>query len=83
MEYVTLKDLNNRVAAVMLVPYPPGIPILMGGEAVDSAAQPILEYLRARETFENIFPGYESDIHGVERFEKGGKKYFKTLCVKV
>ncbi|MEZ6852831.1 Orn/Lys/Arg decarboxylase N-terminal domain-containing protein [Halodesulfovibrio aestuarii] len=83
VEYVALKDLHNRVAAVMLVPYPPGIPILMGGETVDSAAQPILEYLRTREAFENTFPGYESDIHGVERFKKGGKTYFKTLCVKV
>lgn len=82
VEYVTLKELHSRVAAVMLVPYPPGIPILMGGEIMDSAAQPILDYLTAREAFENRFPGYESDIHGVERFEKGGKKYFKTLCIK-
>ncbi|SIO27976.1 Orn/Lys/Arg family decarboxylase [Halodesulfovibrio marinisediminis] len=82
VEYVALKDLHDRVAAVMLVPYPPGIPILMGGEVVDSAAQPILDYLKTREAFENRFPGYESDIHGVERFEKGGKQYFKTLCVK-
>ncbi|MFA9395092.1 MAG: Orn/Lys/Arg decarboxylase N-terminal domain-containing protein [Halodesulfovibrio sp.] len=82
VEYVTLKELPNHVAAVMLVPYPPGIPILMGGEIVDSAAQPILDYLKTREAFENHFPGYESDIHGVERFEKGGHKYFKTLCVK-
>ncbi|MCT4534829.1 Orn/Lys/Arg decarboxylase N-terminal domain-containing protein [Halodesulfovibrio sp.] len=82
VEFVTLAELRNRVLAVMLVPYPPGIPILMGGEKVDTTALPILEYLTARETFENTFPGYESDIHGVERFTKDGKTYFKTLCVK-
>ena len=27
-------------------------------------------------------PGYDSDIPGVERYKRGGGKYFKTLCVK-
>jgi lysine decarboxylase/arginine decarboxylase len=82
VEFVPLAELRNRVLAVMLVPYPPGIPILMGGEMLDATALPILEYLTAREAFENTFPSYESDIHGVERFAKDGKTYFKTLCVK-
>jgi arginine decarboxylase len=69
-----------RVAAVMLVPYPPGIPIMMGGEKFNRKAQPILDYLLARQEFENEFPGYESDIHGIDRTapDKEGKKYFKT-----
>ncbi|OBQ50098.1 Orn/Lys/Arg family decarboxylase [Halodesulfovibrio spirochaetisodalis] len=82
VEYVRLNELQGRVPAVMLVPYPPGIPILMGGEKVDGAAKQILKYLQRREAFENTFPGYESDIHGVERVQDCGKTYFKTLCVK-
>ena len=82
VEYVELKDMMGRIPAVMMVPYPPGIPIMMGGERMNDHAAPIFEYLIERQSFENTFPGYESDIHGVERIERGGKKYFKTMCVK-
>jgi len=82
VEYVELDDMMGRTPAVMIVPYPPGIPIMMGGEAMNEKAQPIFEYLKLRQDFENEFPGYESEIHGVERIEKGGKKYFKTMCIK-
>ena len=82
VEYVELEKMMGRTPAVMMVPYPPGIPIMMGGEVMNKKASPIFEYLKRRQDFENEFPGYESDIHGVEREESGGKKYFKTLCVK-
>lgn len=82
VEYVELEDMMGRVPAVMMVPYPPGIPIMMGGEKMNRKAKPVFDYLKLRQDFENEFPGYESDIHGVERIERDGKKYFKTLCVK-
>ncbi len=82
VEYVELSDMKGRIPAVMIVPYPPGIPVIMGGEVLNKKAQPIFDYLKARQDFENVFPGYESDIHGVERIERDGKKYFKTMCVK-
>ncbi len=82
VEYVALSKMTGRIPAVMMVPYPPGIPIMMGGEIMNKKAKPIFDYLSLRQDFENQFPGYESDIHGVERDEIDGKKYFKTLCVK-
>ncbi|MEG1011762.1 MAG: Orn/Lys/Arg decarboxylase N-terminal domain-containing protein [Ruthenibacterium sp.] len=82
VEFVKLEDMQGRIPAVMLVPYPPGIPIMMGGEKMDERAKAVHSYLTVREKFENTFPGYESDIHGVERYEKDGKKYFKTMCIK-
>jgi lysine decarboxylase/arginine decarboxylase len=82
VEYVELQNMMGRIPAVMMVPYPPGIPIMMGGETMNDHARPIFDYLVARQDFENVFPGYESDIHGVERVERDGKKFFKTLCVK-
>ncbi|MFC1643846.1 Orn/Lys/Arg decarboxylase N-terminal domain-containing protein [Candidatus Omnitrophota bacterium] len=82
VEYVELDKMMGRTPAVMVVPYPPGIPIMMGGEVMNKKAAPIFEYLKLRQDFENEFPGYESDIHGVERKDRNGKKYFMTLCVK-
>lgn len=82
VEFVELDAMIGRTPAVMMVPYPPGIPIMMGGESMNEKARPIFEYLRLRQDFENAFPGYESEIHGVERNERDGKNFFKTLCVK-
>ncbi len=82
VEYVELDDMMGRIPAVMIVPYPPGIPVMMGGEELNDKAHPIFDYLKARQDFENEYPGYQSDIHGVERNERDGKKYFKTLCIK-
>jgi lysine decarboxylase/arginine decarboxylase len=89
VEFVELRriDLTRaapRTAAVMIVSYPPGIPIIMGGEKFDHHAENILNYLIARQDFENEFPGYESHIHGIERTapDEKGNKYFKTLMIK-
>lgn len=82
VEYVYLDDMMDRVPAVMMVPYPPGIPIIMGGEILNEIARPIFEYLVARQDFEREFPGYEGDIHGVERDVIDGVCKFKTLCIK-
>ncbi|MBE6378888.1 MAG: response regulator [Lentisphaerae bacterium] len=82
VEMVDISEISNRIAAVMLVPYPPGIPVMMGGETVSGNAQAIADYLLAREEFENMFPGYEGDIHGITREERNGRTVFRTLCIK-
>lgn len=70
-EQLPLAALGDRVAAVMVVPYPPGIPILMPGENAGPADGPLLSYLAALERFDRRFPGFEHDIHGVERDADG------------
>ncbi|MCX6579304.1 MAG: hypothetical protein NT166_03900 [Candidatus Aminicenantes bacterium] len=86
VEYMDIGKMTGHVTAVMLTPYPPGIPIMMGGELMEKLPgkdiNPICEYLLLRQEFENEFPGYESDIHGIERVERNGKTYFRTLCIK-
>ncbi len=88
VDSIQLRDIQkagkNRIGAVMIVPYPPGIPILMGGEAILAEGDPRLKYLLYRQDFENEFPGYTSDIHGIERTkpDKDGNVYFETLIIK-
>ncbi len=82
VEKVTIDEMKNRIAAVMIVPYPPGIPMMMGGEIIDKKSESIVEYLLARETFEDKFPGYYGDIHGVEVKVIDGKRRFVTLVLK-
>ncbi|MDP3180089.1 MAG: hypothetical protein Q8M76_19410, partial [Spirochaetaceae bacterium] len=88
VEFVRIDSLDPvrdpRVSAVMVVPYPPGIPLMMGGEAINEKSRPILEYLRARQDFENSVPGYASDIHGIDRTttDAEGRRYYEIMVIK-
>lgn len=88
VETVVLSELDPvrspRTAAIMVAPYPPGIPLVMGGERLDASSRAVVDYLLAREEFEDAFPGYESEIHGVERTppDASGRRRFTTLAVR-
>jgi len=79
VEWVTIDDMGERVAAVMVVPYPPGIPLLMPGEQAGGHDGPVLRYLRALQDFDRKFPGFSHDIHGVEAQADGT---YRIMCVK-
>jgi arginine decarboxylase len=66
IEHVALDDLADRVLATSVVPYPPGIPMLMPGESTGAADGPYLSYLRALWAWDQRFPGFGHDTHGVE-----------------
>jgi arginine decarboxylase len=57
---------------VMIVPYPPGIPLIMPGERITEATKSIQDYLIYARDFDRRFPGFETDIHGL-RFEGSGE----------
>ncbi|EOW6534191.1 arginine decarboxylase, partial [Escherichia coli] len=61
----------GRIAASMLVPYPPGIPVLMPGERMPQGNKGIIGYLRALQEFDKQFPGFEHEIQGVNVDENG------------
>src|SRR5258705_2247771 len=64
IEHVPLDKLANRVLATSVVPYPPGIPMLMPGEATGAADGPYLSYLRALSLWASRFPDFGHDTHG-------------------
>lgn len=66
VEQVSLDLLADRTVATGVVPYPPGIPLLMPGENAGTADGAVLGYLRALESFDSRFPGFTHEIHGVE-----------------
>lgn len=81
VERVFTDEIEDRISAVMIVPYPPGIPLLMGGERI-TGRSPAKQYLSVLERFENQFPGYGSEIHGIKKIEENGKKRFSVLCIR-
>jgi arginine decarboxylase len=82
VESVEIDKLMNRILAVMLVPYPPGIPVIMPGERLTKATKSIQDYLVYAREFDTKFPGFETDIHGL-RFEaiEGGARRYLVDCV--
>ncbi|OGV44627.1 MAG: hypothetical protein A2X46_03090 [Lentisphaerae bacterium GWF2_57_35] len=82
VEYVAVRDLPGRIPAVMVVPYPPGIPVIMPGEQFGAADSPMLEYLRLCEEFDNRFPGFETEIHGVDLAKENGRRIYRIDCVR-
>jgi lysine decarboxylase/arginine decarboxylase len=82
VEAVPLDEMAGRIPAVMLVPYPPGIPIIMPGERITSDTQAILEYLGAFQDFDNAFPGFETETHGVDPVKEGDRIRYYVNCIK-
>ena len=77
IEHVPLDKLADRVLATSVVPYPPGIPMLMPGESTGPDNGPYLSYMRALSDWDKRFPGYGHDTHGVEN--RDGVYYVQCL----
>jgi arginine decarboxylase len=69
VEQVPLEAMANRVVASGVVPYPPGIPLLMPGENAGSVDGMYLSYLRALQAWDQRFPGFEHENHRVENID--------------
>ena len=65
-EKIRFSEMAGRIAAVMLVPYPPGIPMSMPGERLGGPDSPVIRLILAMEEFGKRFPGFEREVHGIE-----------------
>ena len=65
-ERIRFAEMAGRIAAVMLVPYPPGIPMSMPGERLGGPDSPVIKLILAMEEFGKRFPGFEREVHGIE-----------------
>jgi arginine decarboxylase len=78
VELVPSDKLAKRTAANAVMPYPPGIPMLMSGENFGGADSPQIEYLRSMQSREQQFPGFAGVIEGAEMVDG----VYHVLCVK-
>src|SRR5271154_2994280 len=65
-EKIRFSEMAGRIAAVMLVPSPPGIPMSMPGERLGGSESPVIKLILAMEEFGKRFPGFEREVHGIE-----------------
>src|SRR5262249_35278662 len=80
-ERVDIENLEGRITTPLLTPYPPGIPLLIPGEVFN---RKIVDYLLFARAFNEKFPGFDTDVHGLVELEDEqghGRRYYVD-CVK-
>jgi arginine decarboxylase len=78
VEMVPVEKIANRIAANAIMPYPPGIPMLMSGENFGAEDSPQIGYMRGLQTWDQQFPGFEHVTEGAEMIDGT----YHALCVR-
>jgi lysine decarboxylase len=73
-----LSNLCGKVVAEMILPYPPGIPLLFPGEMVTQESMQIIVFLQTLCQTGEAYPGFETSIHGIY-YEDGVGYYTYTI----
>tara|TARA_R110002126_G_scaffold16527_13_gene65998 strand:+ start:759 stop:3014 length:2256 start_codon:yes stop_codon:yes gene_type:complete len=79
IERVSIDDIAGRVTAMLVTPYPPGIPLMVPGERFNGT---IINYLKFTRAFNGQFPGFETDVHGLVRETVAGESQYFIDVVK-
>ncbi len=78
IERVEIDRLEGRITAMLVTPYPPGIPLLIPGERFNAT---IVRYLQFTREFNERFPGFETDVHGLVEDVVDGQARYYVDCV--
>ncbi len=62
---IPLEKLEGEVCSEMILPYPPGIPLILPGERITKESRCLLEFLLTLNKIGLEYPGIETSIHGV------------------
>jgi arginine decarboxylase len=79
IDRVEIDQLEGRVTSVLVTPYPPGIPLLIPGERFNRT---IVQFLQFARNFNQQFPGFDTDIHGLIEENEGGKLRYFIDCAR-
>ncbi len=78
IDRVEIDHLEGRITSILLTPYPPGIPLLIPGERFNGT---IVRYLQFTREFNEKFPGFETDVHGLVKDRSNGNTRYYVDCV--
>jgi arginine decarboxylase len=79
VDRVPIDELEGRITTMLVTPYPPGIPLLIPGERFNRT---IVEYLRFVRSFNERFPGFSTDVHGLVVEGSGAESRYFVDCVR-
>ena len=73
-EKFVVTDRNGKICAEMILPYPPGIPLVLPGEMITDESIAVLEFLLSLCEIGEHFTGFSTDIHGT--YQEDDKEYY-------
>ncbi|WP_378069899.1 Orn/Lys/Arg family decarboxylase [Actinoplanes subglobosus] len=76
VEHVPVEKAAGRVTAVLLTPYPPGIPLLVPGERISAS---VVRFLRHEQILAHRWPGFTGITHGVVEEDDGSHRTIACL----
>ncbi|MDD2893137.1 MAG: arginine/lysine/ornithine decarboxylase [Halothiobacillaceae bacterium] len=79
IERVPVDELEGRITASLVTPYPPGIPLLIPGERFNKT---VVDYLKFVREFNKQLPGFETDVHGLVAEDVDGQRVYHIDCVR-
>ncbi|KMT65400.1 arginine/lysine/ornithine decarboxylase [Catenovulum maritimum] len=79
IERVSIDEIEGRITAMLVTPYPPGIPLMVPGERFNKT---IISYLQFARDFNSEFPGFETDVHGLVKETINGVEGYYIDVVK-
>lgn len=79
IERVSIDEIEGRITAMLVTPYPPGIPLMVPGERFNST---IISYLKFARDFNSALPGFETDVHGLVKDTVDGVEGYYIDVVK-
>ncbi|WP_392536590.1 lysine decarboxylase LdcC [Legionella sp. 227] len=77
-QLIPLSQLKDKISAAMILPYPPGIPLIMPGEQITDDSEVILDFLLMLDDIGEALPGFATEIHGVVTGDDG-KSYVQII----
>ncbi|WP_111978595.1 Orn/Lys/Arg decarboxylase N-terminal domain-containing protein [Algibacillus agarilyticus] len=79
IERVSIDEIEGRITAMLVTPYPPGIPLMVPGERFNKT---IISYLKFARDFNSALPGFETDVHGLVKETVNGVEGYYIDVVK-
>ncbi|WP_108649503.1 lysine decarboxylase [Dongshaea marina] len=78
VEECYMDEMVGKINANMILPYPPGVPLVMPGEMITEESRPVLDFLEMLCEIGAHYPGFETDIHGAYA-QKDGRYTVKVI----
>lgn len=73
VKLVPLAQLKDKICATVILPYPPGIPLIMPGEQITDESRLLLDFLLMLDDIGQALPGFATEIHGVSMDSAGNR----------
>jgi lysine decarboxylase len=78
VKQVPLEQLKGEICAAMILPYPPGVPLIMPGEQITNDCDSIMDFLLMLDDIDQALPGFATVIDGIEK-GNDGKRYVQVI----